>query len=164
VRRLHQSVVLACLIIGEAGGKLRKEIRRYGTTTPELKLVREWLLSMSCTHVAMESTGVYWKAVCAVPEGSLEIVVGNARPIKNLPGRTTDAKDCEWVGDLLRHRLIAKSFVPPEPVRELHELTRYRRKLTLVEAGDGVGLGSSPQVCPVRPEISSKGERAWAWS
>jgi hypothetical protein len=64
-------------------------------------------------------------------------MVGNARPIKNLPGRTTDAKDCEWVGDLLRHRLIAKSFVPPEPVRELHDLTRYRRKLKLVEAGDG---------------------------
>jgi transposase len=136
VRRLHQSVVLACLI-REAGGKLRKEIRRYGTTTRELKPLREWLLSMGCTHVAMESTGVYWTPACAVLEGSLAIMVGNARPIKNLPGRTTDAKDCEWVGDLLRHRLIAKSFVPPEPVRELHDLTRYRRKLKLVEAGDG---------------------------
>jgi Transposase len=87
----------------------------------------------------MESTGVYWKAVCVVLEGSLEIMVGNARPIKNLPGRTTDAKDCEWIGDLLRHRLIAKSFVRPKPVRELHDLTRYRRKLKLVEAAGPAG-------------------------
>jgi transposase len=101
VRRLHQSVVLAWWIIGEAGGKLRKEIRRYGTTTRELKLLWEWLLSMGCahcTHVAMESTGVYWKAVCAVLEGSLEIVVGNARPIKNLGPAGNRREDCEWVG------------------------------------------------------------------
>jgi transposase len=130
---VHQSVVLACLIIGEAGGKPRKEIRRYGTTTRELKLLREWLLSMGCTHVAMESTGVYWKPVYAVLEGCFEIVVGNAHHIKNVPGRKTDVKDCEWIGDLLRHGLIAKSFVPPKPVRELRDLTRYRRKL--VEAG-----------------------------
>jgi transposase len=119
--------------IGKAGGKPRKEIRRYGTTTRELKLLREWLLSMGCTHVAMESTGVYWKPVYAVLEGSFEIVVGNAHHFKNVPGRKTDVKDCEWIGDLLRHGLIAKSFVPPKPVRELRDLTRYRRKL--VEAG-----------------------------
>jgi transposase len=130
---VHQSVVLACLIIGEMGGKPRKEMRRYGTTTRELKLLREWLLSMGCTHVAMASTGVYWKPVYAVLEGFFEIVVGNAHHIKNVPGRKTDVKDCEWIGDLLRHGLIAKSFVPPKPVRELRDLTRYRRKL--VEAG-----------------------------
>jgi transposase len=136
-------VVLACLIIGEAGGKPRREIRRFGTTTRELKLLREWLLSMGCTHVAMESTGVYWKPVYAVLEGSFEIAVGNAPHIKNVPGRKTDVKDCEWIGDLLRHGLIAKSFVPPTPLRELRDLTRYRRKLVEAGARERNDLGPS---------------------
>lgn len=71
--------------------------------------------------------GVYWRPVYAVLEGHFEIVVGNAHHIKNVPGRKTDVKDCEWIGDLGRHGLIAKSFVPPQPIRELRELTRYRR-------------------------------------
>ena len=130
---VHQSVVLACLIIGETGRKPSKTVRRYGTTTREVKAMREWLLAMGCTQVAMESTGVYWRPVYAVLEGHFEIVVGNAHHIKNVPGRKTDVKDCEWIGELGRHGLIAKSFVPPRPIGELRELTRYRRKL--VDAG-----------------------------
>jgi transposase len=78
----------------------------------------------------MESTGVYWRPVYAVLEGHFELIVGNAKHIRNVPGRKTDVKDSEWIADLVRHGLIAKSFVPPRPLRELRELLRYRRKLT----------------------------------
>jgi transposase len=77
----------------------------------------------------MESTGIYWMPVYAVMEGAFELVVGNAHRIKNVPGRKTDVRDSEWIADLLRHGLIAKSFVPPKPIRELRDLVRYRRKL-----------------------------------
>ncbi len=130
---VHQKSVVACLITGAADSKPRTEVRRYGTTTRELEAMREWLVAGGCTQVAMESTGVYWKPVYAVLEGHFELVVGNAHRIKNVPGRKTDVKDSEWIGDLQRHGLIAKSFVPPAPIRELRDLTRYRRKLS--EAG-----------------------------
>jgi hypothetical protein len=81
------------------------------------------------THVGMESTGVYWRPVYTVLEGHFELIVGNARHIRNVPGRKTDVKDAEWIADLVRHGLIAKSFVPARPLRELRELLRYRRKL-----------------------------------
>src|SRR5437660_3927804 len=88
------------------------------------------------THVGMESTGVYWRPVYAVLEGCFELIVGNARHIRNVPGRKTDVKDSEWIADLVRHGLIAKSFVPPKPLRELRELLRYRRKLTESQAAE----------------------------
>jgi transposase len=88
------------------------------------------------THVGMESTGVYWRPVYAVLEGHVELIVGNARHIRNVPGRKTDVKDAEWIADLVRHGLIAKSFVPPAPLRELRELLRYRRKLVEAQAAE----------------------------
>src|SRR4051812_50083201 len=84
----------------------------------------------------MESTGISWKPVYAVLEGSFELIVGNARHIRNVPGRKTDVKDAEWIADLVRHGLIAKSFVPPAPLRELRELLRYRRKLIEAQAAE----------------------------
>jgi transposase len=126
---VHQASVVACLIIGAAGAKPTKQIRTFGTTLPELEELRDWLAANNCTLVAMESTGIYWVPVYAVLEGHCEIVVGNARHIKNVPGRKTDVKDCDWIGDLARHGLIAKSFVPPRPIRDLRDLTRYRSKL-----------------------------------
>jgi transposase len=81
----------------------------------ELRLLREWLQSEGCTHVAMESTGVYWKPVYALLEGACEIIVANARLIKNVPGRKTDVKDADWIADLLCHGLLRPSFVPPKP-------------------------------------------------
>jgi transposase len=126
---VHQAGVVACLLIGGAHQRPRKEVRTFRTVTRELIEMREWLQASGCTHAAMESTGIYWKPVYAILEGSLEIVVGNAQHIKNVPGRKTDVKDSEWIADLLRHGLIAKSFVPPAPIRELRDLTRYRRKL-----------------------------------
>jgi len=109
---------------------VQKQLRTFATTTRELMQLRAWLLSEGCTHVAMESTGVYWKPVYAVLEGSeLEIVVANAQQVKKVPGRKTDVKDAEWIADLLCHGLLRSSFVPPVLIRELRDLTRYRRKL-----------------------------------
>jgi transposase len=126
---VHQASVVACLLIVLEGGKVHKQIRTFGTTTRELVGLREWLLSEGCTHVAMESTGVYWKPVYAILEGVFEIVVANAQHVKKVPGRKTDVKDAEWIADLLCHGLLRASFVPPKPIRELRDLTRYRRKL-----------------------------------
>ena len=106
-----------------------RQVRTFGTTTRALMGLREWLLSESCTHVAMESTGVYWKPIYAILEGAFEIVVANAQHVKKVPGRKTDVKDAEWIADLLCHGLLRPSFVPPSPIRELRDLTRYRRKL-----------------------------------
>jgi len=126
---VHQATVVACLLIVVNNGKVQKQVRTFGTTTRELLSLREWLLGEGCTHVAMESTGVYWKPVYAILEGALQIVVANAQHIKKVPGRKTDVKDAEWIADLLCHGLLRSSFVPPPPIRELRDLSRYRRKL-----------------------------------
>jgi transposase len=126
---VHQATVVACLLIVLKNGKVQKQIRTFGTTTRERVSWREWLLSEGCTHVAMESTGVYGKPIYAILEGACEIVVANAQHVKKVPGRKTDGKDAEWIADLLCHGLLRSSFVPPKPIRELRDLTRYRRKL-----------------------------------
>src|SRR5438874_5665627 len=133
---VHQATVVACLLMVRRDGKVQKQIRTFGTTTRELVGLREWLLSEGCTHVAMESTGVYWKPIYAILEGALEIVVANAQHIKKVPGRKTDVKDAEWIADLLRHGLLRPSFVPPQPIRELRDLLRYRRKLVESQTGE----------------------------
>jgi transposase len=126
---VHQATVVACLLVALKNGKVKKQIQTFSTTTRELLKLREWLLSEACTHVAMESTGVYWKPVFAILEGSFELVVANAQHVKKVPGRKTDVKDAEWIAELLCHGLLRSSFVPPKPIRELRDLLRYRRKL-----------------------------------
>ena len=132
---VHQASVVVCLNRGGKRGA-GKEIRSFGTTRGELAEMCAWLKAAGCTLVAMESTGIYWHPVYFALEGQFELIVGNAQHIKNVPGRKTDVKDCEWISDLARHGLIAKSFVPPKPIRELRELTRYRRKLAQVQAAE----------------------------
>ena len=126
---VHQATVVACLLVVRKDGRVQKQMRTFGTTTRELLSLRQWLLSEGCTHVAMESTGVYWKPVYAILEGALQMVVANAQHVKKVPGRKTDVKDAEWIADLLCHGLLRSSFVPPQPIRALRDLTRYRRKL-----------------------------------
>jgi len=126
---VHQAMVVACLLTGPPGRRPRKEIRSFRTLTAALREMRDWLRENGCTHVAMESTGIYWQPIYAVLDGGFELVVGNAHHIKNVPGRKTDVKDSEWIANLLRHGLIRSSFVPAKPVRELRDLLRYRRKL-----------------------------------
>jgi transposase len=133
---VHQATVVACLLMVRKDGRVQKQMRTFGTTTRELVCLREWLLSEGCTHLAMESTGVYWKPVYAILEGALAIVVANAQHVKKVPGRKTDVKDAEWLADLLCHGLLRPSFVPPKPIRELRDLTRYRRKLVESQAAE----------------------------
>src|SRR5208283_5361927 len=104
---VHQATVVACQSNGQAGQWSTKAIRTYGTNGLELREMREWLKASGGTVVAMESTGVYWKPVCAELEGHFELIVGSAHHIKNVPGRKTGVKDCDWIGDLVRHGLIA---------------------------------------------------------
>jgi len=127
---VHQATVVACVLIGEAGRKPRKEIRTFSTLTRDLEALRDWLQELGVTQVGMESTGVYWKPVHAILEGHFELIVANAHHIRNVPGRKTDVKDAEWTADLVRHGLIKPSFVPPPPIRELRDLVRLRRSLS----------------------------------
>jgi transposase len=103
--------------------------RTFQTMTRDLEALRDWLKAVGVTHVGRESTGVYWWPVYTALEACFELIVGNAHHIRNVPGRKTDVKDAEWIADLVRHGLVAKSFVPPKPLRELRDLLRYRRKL-----------------------------------
>src|SRR5271170_2003531 len=133
---VHQETLVACLLVGAPGARPSKEVRTFRTVTRDLEALRDWLWEAGATHVGMESTGVYWRPVYAVLEGHFELIVGNARHIRNVPGRKTDVKDAEWIADLVRHGLVAKSFVPPQPQRDLRELLRYRRKLVESQAAE----------------------------
>jgi transposase len=125
---VHKDTVVACVRVA-AGREVKREIRRFGTTTRELLRLEEWLRANEVTHVAMESTGVYWKPVWHVLEGSFELTLGNAKEMRNVPGRKTDQNDASWIADLMAHGLIRPSFVPPAPVQELRDLTRTRKQL-----------------------------------
>src|SRR5271166_6146528 len=142
---VHQETVVACLLIGLAGARPSKEVRTFGTMTRDLEALCGWLKAAGVTHVGMESTGVYWRPVYAVLEGHFDLIVGNARHIRNVPGGKTDVKDAEWIADLVRHGLITKSFVPPAPLRDLRELLRYRRKLTESQAAERNRQDRSPR-------------------
>jgi transposase len=131
-----QAKVVVTTLVGPAHCRPVKHTRSFRTLTQELLEMREWLKSEGVTRIAMESTGVYWKPVHALLEDAFEIFVGNAHHIKNVPGRKTDVKDSEWLAELMRHGLIAKSFVPPKPIRELRDLVRYRRKLVEARTAD----------------------------
>jgi len=121
---VHAKSVVACLI-----KRGHKQIRTFSTMTEDLLALADWLWQAGCTHVAIESTGVYWKPVFNILEGVLRVILVNARHIKAVPGRKTDVRDSEWLADLLRHGLLRASFIPPAEIRELRELTRYRQSL-----------------------------------
>ncbi len=133
---IHKQLVVACLLVSGPGKEPRREIRSFGAMTDDLLQLADWLAEAGCTHVAMESTGVYWKPIYNVLEGSFALLLVNARHIKQVPGRKTDVKDCEWIADLLRHGLLRGSFVPDRPQRELRELTRYRTALIRERAAE----------------------------
>jgi transposase len=125
---VHKDTVAACVLIWESGCA-RKEQRVFGTTTRQLLELSDWLHGHGVTHVAMESTGVYWKPIWNILEGQFDITLVNPQHFKSVPGRKTDLKDGEWIGDLLQHGLLRKSFVPDKPTRELRDLTRSRAML-----------------------------------
>ena len=123
---VHKKTVVAAIIVPDGQGGLRKEVRTFGTMTADLLGLSDWLLSFGVTHVAMESTGEYWKPIYNILEENFEVLLVNARHIKQVPGRKTDVMDAEWIADLLRHGLLRSSFIPPVGQRELRELTRHR--------------------------------------
>jgi transposase len=120
---VHKKSVTACVLWASAR---RRQKQKFGTFTKNLLEMSAWLRSCGVTHVALESTGVYWKPVWNLLEGQFEVLLVNAQHIKAVPGRKTDQKDSEWIADLLQHGLLRASFVPPTPIRELRDLTRYR--------------------------------------
>src|SRR5215831_7418954 len=127
---VHAKMLVACLL---KQGK--KEVRTFATMTEDLLGLLDWLSQEECTHVAIESTGVYWRPVFNILEGAVEVILTNARDAKGYKARKTDVIDAEWLADLLRHGLLKPSFIPPLPIRELRELTRYRESLVREQTG-----------------------------
>jgi transposase len=123
---VHQKTIVACILKGNLEEKPRPYIQTFGTTTKELLGLQDWLMENGCEEVAMESTGVLWKPVWNVLESTCNLVLANARQIKNMPGRKTDKKDAQWIAQLHRCGLIEPSVVLPVHLRDLRDWTRYR--------------------------------------
>lgn len=127
---VHKMKISACLITIDSNGQEQSEIKEFGAFTDDLISLRTWLTTNNCPIIAMESTGVYWRPVHNVLEHHLEIILVNARHIKNVPGRKTDISDSKWLASLLKHGLLRGSFIPEKDIRHWRELTRQRRKVT----------------------------------
>jgi transposase len=125
---VHKKEVVACVLVGPTDAKPRKEVRRFSTMTRGLEELRDWLVSHGVRQAAMESTGTYWKPVFNVLEGHMAVLLANARHIKNVPGRKTDVRDCEWIAQLVRCGLVRGSFIPPRPIREVKWTPMSRQK------------------------------------
>ena len=123
---VHKQTVVACLLLLDEAGRKTKKKREFGTFSDDLRQLMLWLFSNHVTHVAMESTGVYWKPVWNVLEGKFTMLLVNPQHMKALPGRKTDQKDSEWIAELLQHGLLRPSFIPAREIRELRDLTRLR--------------------------------------
>ena len=158
---IHKAKVVACVITPDG-----KETRTFGTMTGELLELADWLQAKGVTHVAMESTGVYWKPIYNLLEGmEFELLVVNAQHIKAVPGRKTDVKDAEWIADLLRHGLLRGSYIPDRSQRELRELVRYRKALirdraTEVNRVQKVLEGANIKLASVATDVMGKSGRA----
>jgi transposase len=126
---VHKAQVTVCVCVPDRRGARSEVTRQVATMTADLLELRDWLRGLGVTHVAMEATGVYWKPVYYVLEDDFELLLVNAAHVKNVPGRKTDMADAQWLCQLLEHGLLRASFVPPKPIRELRDLTRYRRSL-----------------------------------
>src|SRR5450755_1152861 len=126
---VHKASVVACVRLIDENGELVSFTQSFGTTTSDLLKLNDWLMSYSVTIVGMESTGVYWKPVYTLLETEFECWLLNAQHLRNVPGRKTDVADAAWIAQLVAHGLVRPSFVPPKEIRELREVTRYRKAL-----------------------------------
>jgi transposase len=127
---VHKKNIVACVRFVNSQGKLEQTVRTFGTMTSDLLRLLDWLTECRVTHVAMESTGVFWKPVWNIMDGHFEqLLLVNPRELKQVPGRKSDVKDSQWIAELLQHGLLRASFVPPRPLRELRDLTRHRAQL-----------------------------------
>lgn len=161
---IGKASVVACRITPGPDGKPNKEVRTFDTMTDDLLALSRWLAEGGVTHVAMESTGVYWKPIWNILESDFELVLANARQIKAVSGHKTDVHDCRWIADLLRHDLIRPSFVPNREQRELRELTRYRTSLVQERSAEVNRLqktleGANIKLASVASDINGKSAR-----
>lgn len=162
---VHKQTVVACLLTPGTLGKPTKEIRTFGTMTADLRQLAAWLSTADCTDVAMESTGVYWKPIYNLLESGFRLLLVNAQHMKQVPGRKSDVRDCEWIADLLRHGLLRGSFVPDRERRELRELTRYRTALIRERAAEVNRLqktleGANIKLASVASDVTGVSARA----
>jgi transposase len=133
---IHKAMLVACVLLVDADGRLTKEVRTFSTMTEDLLRLADWLAAHGVTHVAMESTGVYWKPIYNLLEDRFTLLLVNAQHLQAVPGRKTDVRDAEWLAELLRHGLVRGSLVPDRAQRELRELTRYRTTLLRERAAE----------------------------
>lgn len=148
---VHKRTVTACLLKWGARGHAVKEVRTFETTTSQLLELADWLAGQHCQHVAMESTGVYWKPVYNILAGVCqEVLLVNAQHIKAVPGRKTDVKDAEWIAELLSYGLLRGSFIPPQEIRELRDLTRYRTTLIRQRADESNRIQKLLEDCNIK--------------
>jgi transposase len=138
---VHKKIVVVCILLTQATGAVQKFIRTFSTMTADLLALDEWLRSLQIEHLALESTGVFWHPVYNLLEDGRTIILVNPQHMRAVPGRKTDVKDAEWLADLLRHGLLKASFIPPQPIRDLREVTRYRKTLIQERARSG-SIGS----------------------
>jgi transposase len=123
---IHKETIEACVRRMEKQGQFHQEIRRWGTMTRDLLAMADWMAAQGVTRVAMESTGVFWKPIYNILESRFTVLLVNARHLKQVPGRKSDIRDCQWIAQLLQCGLLKGSFIPPRPQRELRDLTRHR--------------------------------------
>jgi transposase len=128
---VHKKTAVVCPRQTERDGMVKSEVKTFGTTTPELLQMMDWLSAWEVTTVAIESTAEYWKPVFNLLEGEFEVILVNAKHVKQVPGRKTDVKDAEWLAELLSYGLLKASYIPAKPQRDLRDLTRHR--VTLVQ-------------------------------
>jgi transposase len=162
---VHKKTVVACVLITHPDGTLQREVRTFSTMTADLLLLSDWLETLRVQIVALESTGVFWQPVFNLLEDGRTMVLVNPQHIKAVPGRKTDVKDSEWLADLLRHGLLTPSFIPPAPIRELRELTRYRKHLVEARAREvnrvqKVLEGANIKLSSVATDVLGKSGRA----
>jgi len=167
---LHKKTVTACVLVPPSLGTPTKMIRTFATMTTDLLALQDWLVNLGVTHVAMESSGVFWKPIWNLFEETFTLLLVNPAHIKAVPGRKTDVKDAEWIADLLRHGLLPASFVPDRPAREQRDLTRYRSALVrersaevnrLQKTLEGANLKVGDVVSDITGVSAGKCSRPW---
>jgi transposase len=162
---VHKKTVVACVITPGSKGGWQREIRTFTTMTRQLLELSDWLSTHGCTHVAMESTGEYWKPIFNILEVNFEVMLVNAQHIKAVPGRKTDVKDAQWIAELLQHGLLRPSFIPPVPQRALRDLTRHRtsfirERVNLVNRIQKVLEGANIKLASVASDVMGVSGRA----
>jgi len=162
---VHKKTVVVCAITPQPEGGFAQITRTFSTLTAGLLQMLDWLVGLGCTHVAMESTGEYWRPVYNILEGNLEVLLVNARHMKAVPGRKTDVKDAQWTGELLQHGLLKASFIPPPLQRNLRDLTRHRlnfirERVNLVNRVHKVLEGANIKLASVASDVLGVSGRA----